>query len=178
MKRILLGIAATVSIVVIVVLGLALGQPDEFKVERQIAIAASPAVIFSNLDNFKRWALWSPWEKLDPDMGKTFSGPPSGVGASYAWEGKEAGSGKMTVTDSKPGQDLTIRLEFIKPFEATNTTVFALSPRASDTMVRWTMTGPMNMISKIMCVFADMDAMIGKDFDAGLAALKRVSESP
>jgi hypothetical protein len=176
MKRILLGIAAAVSVAVIVVLGLALSQPDKFKLERSIAISADPAKIYGNLDDFKRWEAWSPWEKLEPSMNKTYTGPPSGVGSSYAWEGKEVGSGRMTVTDSRPGQQLTIRLEFLKPFEATNTTVFELTPKGSGTEVRWIMTGENNMFGKVMGVFADMDSMVGKDFESGLSALKRVSE--
>ena len=177
MKRILLGIAAVISVVVIVVLALALGQPDEFKVERQIAIAAPPTAIYANLDDFHRWAAWSPWEKIEPSMKKTYSGPASGTGAKYAWEGKQVGSGNMAVTESKPNEHIQIRLEFTKPFAAVNTTVFQLEPRAADTKVSWVMTGQNNFVSKIMCVFASMDSMIGKDFEAGLSSLKQVSES-
>jgi len=178
MKRILLGAAAAVSVVVVIVLILALMQPDTFKLEREVAISAPPATIFANLDDFKRWELWSPWEKLEPGMKKSYSGPATGVGSTYEWEGKEVGSGRMTITDSKPSEELTIKLEFMKPFEATNKTVFALAPRGSDTQVRWIMTGENNMFGKVMGVFADMDSMVGKDFENGLAALKRVSESP
>ena len=162
----------------VIVLGLALTQPDTFKLERDIAINAQPAAIYANLDNFKRWELWSPWEKLEPGMHKSYTGPATGPGSIYEWEGKEVGSGRMTITDSKPSQALTIKLEFFKPFEATNQTVFELAPRASDTQVRWIMTGENNMFGKVMGVFADMDSMVGKDFENGLAALKRVSESP
>jgi hypothetical protein len=178
MKRILLGIAAAISVAVIIVLGLALAQPDKFTLQREIAIAAQPPVIFANLEDFKRWEAWSPWEKLEPTMSKVYSGPASGVGSSYAWEGKEVGSGKMTITESRPSQHLAIRLEFIKPFEATNTTLFELSPRGADTQVKWIMTGDNSLFGKVMGVFADMDAMVGKDFETGLSALKRVSESP
>lgn len=178
MKRILLGVAAAISVVVVVVLGLALTQPPTFKLEREITINAQPATVYANLDDFKRWELWSPWEKLEPGMKKTYSGPATGVGSLYEWEGKEVGSGRMTITDSKPSQQLTIKLDFIKPFEATNTTVFELAPRSAGTQVRWIMTGENNFFGKVMGVFADMDSMVGKDFEAGLAQLKRVSESP
>jgi carbon monoxide dehydrogenase subunit G len=177
MKRILLGVAAAVSVLVIIVLGLALGQPDQFKVEREIAIAAQPAAVYANLDDFHRWEGWSPWEKIEPSMKKTYTGPATGTGSSYAWEGKEVGAGRMTITDSRPAQQLTIKLEFTKPFEATNTTVFELSPQGTDTKVRWIMTGQNNFVGKIMGVFADMDSMVGKDFEDGLRSLKRVSES-
>jgi hypothetical protein len=178
MKRILLIAAAAVSVVVIIVLGLALGQPDTFKLEREITISAQPGTIYANLDDFKRWELWSPWEKLEPNIKKTYSGPARGVGSIYEWEGKEVGSGRMTISDSKPTRELTIKLEFIKPFEAINTTVFELAPRGTDTQVRWIMTGDNNLFGKVMGVFTDMDSMVGKDFESGLAALKRVSESP
>jgi hypothetical protein len=177
MKRILLGIAVVISVAVIIVLVLALGQPDDFQVQRQIAIAAPAAAIYPNLDDFHRWEAWSPWEKIEPGMKKTYSGPASGTGSSYAWEGKEVGSGNMTVTESKPSEHLQIRLEFTKPFAAVNNTAFDLKPLASDTQVSWVMTGRNNFVSKIMCVFTDMDTMIGKDFEAGLNALKQVSES-
>lgn len=177
MKRILLGVAAAISVLVIIILGLALGQPDQFKVERDIAIAAQPAKVYANLDDFHRWEGWSPWEKIEPSMKKTYTGPATGTGSSYAWEGKEVGAGRMTITDSRPAQQLTIKLEFTKPFQATNTTVFELTPQGADTKVRWIMTGQNNFVGKIMGVFADMDSMVGKDFEDGLRSLKRVSES-
>jgi hypothetical protein len=176
MKRILLGIAVVISVAVIIILALALGQPDDFRVERQIAIAAPATAIYANLDDFHRWAAWSPWEKIEPSMKKTYSGPASGTGSKYAWEGKQVGMGNMTVTDSKPNEHLQIRLEFTKPFAAINDTVFELKPRTTDTQVSWVMTGKNNFVSKIMSVFADMDSMIGKDFESGLNGLKQVSE--
>lgn len=176
MKRILLGLAAAVSVAVIIVLGLALAQPDKFKVEREIAIAAQPAAVYANLEDFHRWEAWSPWEKIEPSMKKTYTGPATGTGSMYEWEGKEVGSGKMTITDSRPAEQLTIKLEFLKPFEATNTTVFELSPQGTETKVRWIMTGQNQFVGKVMGVFADMDSMVGKDFEDGLRSLKRVSE--
>ena len=178
MKKILLGIVGVLVVAVAVVLGLATTKPDSFSVERQIVIAAPPAAIFANLDDFHRWAAWSPWEKMEPGMKKTFSGAASGPGAVYEWEGKEVGSGRMTITDSTPNQKLAIKLEFLKPFEATDNTVFELTPASAATRVRWNMSGPQNFMSKVMAVFMNMDTMIGKDFDEGLAGLKRISESP
>ena len=178
MKKVLWSVAAALVATIAVVLGIATTKPDSFEVERQIVIAAPPAVIFANLEDFKRWESWSPWEKLEPGMKKTFSGPASGVGASYAWQGKEVGAGKMTVTDSTPNQKLTIQLDFTKPFEAANVVHFDLTPASAATRVSWRMNGPMPFASKVMAVFADMDSLIGKDFDKGLAQLKSVSESP
>ena len=178
MKKIVLGIVGVLVVVVAAVLGLATTKPDSFSVERQIVIAAPPAAIFANLDDFHRWAAWSPWEKLEPTMKKTFSGAANGPGAVYEWEGKEVGHGRMTITDSTPNQKLDIKLEFIKPFEATDATVFELTPASAATKVRWNMSGSQNFMAKVMAVFMDMDKMIGKDFEAGLADLKRISESP
>ena len=178
MQKILLIALGVVVAAVAVVLGLATTKPDTFEVERQIVIAAPPAAIFGYLEDFKRWGDWSPWEKLDPGLKRSFSGAPSGVGASYAWEGKKAGSGKMTVTDSTPNQKLKIQLDFTQPFASDNSVLFELTPASAATRVRWSMTGPMSFPSKIMCVFADMDSMIGKDFEKGLSQLKAVAESP
>src|SRR5262245_4833564 len=102
MKRILLGIAAVISAALIIILAMALGQPNDFRVERQIVIAAPANAIYPNLDDFHRWAAWSPWEKIEPSMKKTYSGPASGTGSKYAWDGNKVGSGNMTLTESKP----------------------------------------------------------------------------
>lgn len=179
-KKVLLGVVGVIGLVVVVVLALAARQPDTFKVERNLIVQAPQSAIFPNLADFHRWSAWSPWEHLDPNMKKTFSGPPTGVGSSYAWVGNDkAGEGEMTVTESTPEEQLKVKLHFIKPFEATNATTFSLRPVPGNmgTQVVWTMEGPMQFASKVMCVFMDMDAMIGKDFEAGLANLKRVSES-
>lgn len=179
-KKIGLGILGGVVLVVAVVLLLAASKPDSFQVERQTAIQAPSSAIFANLEDFHRWGAWSPWEHLDPNMRKTYSGPPSGVGASYAWSGNaDVGEGRMTVLESRPNEELKVKLEFLKPFEATNTTTYRLVPISGNngTQVTWIMEGPSSFMSKLFSVFADMDSMIGKDFETGLANLKRVSES-
>lgn len=177
-KKILLGIAGALALVVVVVIGLAASKPATFRVERGATIGAPPTAVFSNLEDFHRWAEWSPWEKLDPQMQRTHGGPPNGPGATYAWSGNDdVGEGRMTVLATKPNERVEIKLEFLKPFEATNTTIFALKPVSGGTEVSWSMEGPNSFIGKVMSVFADMDAMIGKDFEAGLANLKRVSEA-
>lgn len=180
LKKVLLGIVGAVVIVVAAVLLLAATKPATFKVERATVIAAPSSAIYPNIADFHRWAAWSPWEHLDPQMRKTYSGPPSGVGSSYAWSGNsDAGEGKMTVLESVPNEQVKIRLEFLKPFESTNTTTYALRPVSGNngTRVVWTMEGPNSFMGKLISVFASMDEMIGKDFEAGLANLKRVSES-
>jgi uncharacterized protein YndB with AHSA1/START domain len=179
LKKVLLGILGVLVLLVGGVLALASTKPDTFSVERHTTIAASPAIVYANLDDFHRWAAWSPWEKLDPGMKKTYGGPAKGVGSTYAWSGNDdVGEGRMTVLESDPNRRLVVRLEFIKPFATTSTTVYTLEPAAAGgTELTWSMDGPNSFPGKIMSVFVDMDAMIGKDFEKGLADLKRISES-
>jgi len=178
LKKILLGVLGAVAIAIVGVLAIAASKPAEFRIERKTVINAAPAAVFANIADFHRWPAWSPWERLDPQMKKTYAGPSSGPGSSYAWSGNsKVGEGRMTVLESRPNEELKLKLEFLKPFEATNTTIYALRPSGSGTEITWSMEGPNSFMGKVMSVFADMDAMIGKDFEAGLANLKRVSES-
>ena len=151
-------------------------RPDSFSVERRVVIQAPPEKIQPFIADFHRWADWSPWEKLDPAMQRTFGGPPAGVGATYGWQGnKDVGSGRMEVKAAAPDK-VSIQLDFIEPFEGHNTTDFVLAPKDGGTEVRWVMYGPAPYISKLMGVFVSMDAMIGKDFEKGLAQLKAAAE--
>lgn len=173
LKKILLGIVVIVAVILIA----AAFQPNEFKVERRATIAAAPAAVFPHVNEFKKWQAWSPWEKLDPQMKRTFGGPEGGVGATYAWVGNsDVGEGKMTITESRPNEKVQIKLDFIKPFESSSDTVFALAPDGKGTAVRWTMSGKNNYMSKLFCLFMNMDKMVGGDFEKGLAALKAVAE--
>jgi Polyketide cyclase / dehydrase and lipid transport len=153
-------------------------RPSAFRVERSALIVAPREVVFRNLEDFHRWGAWSPWEKLDPKMERSYDGPSSGVGASYRWHGnREVGEGRMTVTGSKPPTQLAIRLEFIAPLAATNEVVFSVSPHiAGTTEVRWAMTGNNDFLAKAASLFMNVDAMVGGAFEQGLADLKRVSE--
>jgi hypothetical protein len=177
-KTLALSTVALLAAAVAGLLGLALSKPDTYQVQREIVVAAAPATIFENLDDFRRWAEWSPWERLEPGVNKTYAGPPSGVGASYAWEGKDIGSGKLIVTHSSPPQKLAIRLELLKPAAETNEMSFELTPLPAATRVRWSMSGPTRFAAKLLSVFASTDAFIGRDLDAGLARLKTLCESP
>lgn len=154
-------------------------QPGGFRIERSAVIDAPQEVVFRNLDDFQRWGAWSPWEKLDPNMQRTFEGPARGVGASYAWKGNaKAGAGRMTVTSSRAPQRLDIRLEFSAPMEAINQVEFDVSPHVADlTEVRWSMQGTRGFVEKAFALVADVDGMVGGDFDRGLAALKQVCEA-
>lgn len=176
-KKLLLGIGGALVLAILLVLGLASTKPPTFRVERQATILAPPEAVFSKLDDFHQWAAWSPWEKLDPGMQRTFGGASKGVGASYAWRGNsDVGEGNMTVLESRPNEHLALRLEFLKPFAATNTTTYTLKPAGAGTNITWAMEGPNSLMGKVMSVFVSMDSMIGKDFEQGLSNLKRLAE--
>jgi uncharacterized protein YndB with AHSA1/START domain len=152
-------------------------KPDTFEVRRTASIAAPPDKIFPLINEFDRWSAWSPWEKKDPAMKRTRSGTDSGKGAVYAWDGNgDVGKGRMEITDVAPPSKVTIKLDFEKPFEAHNVVDFMLSPKGDTTDVTWTMRGPAPFFSKVMQVFVDMDNMVGRDFEAGLANLKALAE--
>jgi polyketide cyclase/dehydrase/lipid transport protein len=170
-------IAIGVGLVIVAVLIIAANKPDSFRVQRVTVIHASADEVFPMIDDFSRWSTWSPWEKLDPAMQRTISVPPAGKGAVYSWKGNsEAGAGRMEIIESTPTSKLTIKLDFIEPFEGHNVTHFTLLPRGDSTEVTWAMDGPAPFVTKLMQVFIDMDKMIGKDFEAGLANMKRIAE--
>jgi uncharacterized protein YndB with AHSA1/START domain len=171
----------TLGIVVVLavlgILALAASKPDTFTVQRSVTVKAPPEKVFALLDDFHRWDAWSPWEKLDPSMKRTFSGAERGKGAVYAWQGEgKAGAGRMEITDSTPPSKVAIKLDFIKPFETSNVVDFTIVPQGDQSTVTWTMRGPSPFVAKLMQVFVSMDAMIGKDFDSGLAAIKAAAE--
>jgi Polyketide cyclase / dehydrase and lipid transport len=174
----LLTIALAVVVAVAALLAFAATRPSTFTVQRSATIAAPAERIYPLLDDFHRWGAWSPWEKLDPELKRTFSGAGSGPGAVYAWQGnKKVGEGRMEILASDAPSRLRIQLDFLKPFEAHNTTVFALAPDVGGTRVSWTMNGSKNFIFKLMGIFMNMDNMIGVDFERGLANLKTVAET-
>ncbi|MBW8849872.1 MAG: SRPBCC family protein [Xanthomonadales bacterium] len=152
-------------------------KPDTFQVQRRATIAAPPERVFALIDDFHRWGEWSPWEKLDPAMTRTFEGPASGTGAVYAWKGnKDVGQGRMEITESTPPGRIAIKLDFIEPMESDNVTEFVLAPKDGGTEVTWTMRGPSPYLTKVMDTVVGMDRLIGKDFEAGLANMKAAAE--
>lgn len=170
-------IAYALFAVIVVVLGLAFAQPDSYTVTRSAAIKAPPEKILPLITDFHQWSAWSPWEHLDPNMKRTFSGAPSGAGAVYGWEGNdEVGAGRMEITGVAAPSRVDIKLDFIKPFVSHNTTAFTLQPQGDTTNVTWTMSGPSDFTTKLMGVFVSMDKMIGPDFEKGLAGMKSVAE--
>lgn len=170
-------IAIVVVLLILVVLIVAATQPDVFRVERAISITAPPDQVFALINDFRRWDAWSPWDKKDPAMKRTYGATASGKGANYAWEGnKDIGKGSMEITDSVPPSRIQIKLEFLQPFEAHNIVSFTLEARGSATQVTWAMEGPVPYFAKIIHMFCNTDRMVGKDFEAGLASLKAVAE--
>jgi len=153
-------------------------QPDTFRIQRATSIKAPQERIFAVLNDFLRWEAWSPWEKKDPAMKRTFSAVTSGKGAVYAWEGNsDVGHGRMEIAESVAPSKVAIKLDFVKPFETHNVVEFTLEPRGDSTHVTWVMQGPMPYISKLITVFVNMDSMVGKDFETGLVNLKAVTEN-
>jgi hypothetical protein len=169
-------IAGVLVGLVVAVLLFASTRPGSFSVERRIVIQAPPEKIQPLLVDFRRWADWSPWERLDPAMKRSFGGPPAGVGATYGWQGNQAvGSGRMEVKSAAPDK-VSIQLDFIEPFEGHNTADFLLAPKGGGTEVRWVMFGPASFVTKLMGLFVSMDSMVGPDFERGLAQLKAAAE--
>jgi len=153
-------------------------RPGTYHVERSTKVDAPASLVFAQLDDFKSWAAWSPWEKMDPNMQKTFTGPPEGVGASYSWQGNDkVGKGKMTITGSQPVTGIKYKLEFIEPFAAVAESDFSLVPQGDQAVkVVWAMDGTNDLMGKVFGIFMNMDAAIGADFERGLTSLKAIAE--
>ena len=172
--KILIAVVVLIALLVVIIAM----RPSTFRVERVATIAAPAEVVFDKVNNLRGWGAWSPWERKDPDMRRTFGGPPEGVGSTYAWAGdKNVGEGRMTIERSDRPSLIRIKLEFFKPFAGTNTATFTFTPDAQGTKVNWVMDGRYNFISKGVSMVMDMDRMIGNDFEAGLAALKAQAEA-
>ena len=177
MFKVIAVIAGVLVIAVAVVLILAATKPDAFSVRRAITVNVPPERIFSLIDDFHQWGNWSPYENKDPAMKRTYSGAASGRGAIYAWDGdKNVGSGRMEILDASSPSKIVIKLDFFTPFEGHNVAEFTMLPQGDATNVTWLMHGPAPFLSKVMQVFINFDTMIGKDFEIGLANLKKLTE--
>jgi len=173
----LLKILIPVAVIVLGFLAVVAMQPADYRVTRTATIAAPAAAVFAQVNDFHNWQAWSPWEKMDPAMKRTYEGAPAGRGAIYAWVGnKEVGEGRMTVTESRPNELIRIKLEFVKPFRATNVAEFSFEPRGDQTAVTWTMTGEKNFLTKAIHLFMNIDRMVGGSFETGLAQMKALVE--
>jgi uncharacterized protein YndB with AHSA1/START domain len=170
-------IALVLAAAIAVVLILAATKPSTFSVRRATTIKAPPGKIFPLINDFHQWGSWSPYEHKDPAMKRSYSGTESGKGAIYAWDGnRNVGSGRMEIIDASAPSKIVIKLDFFTPFEGHNTAEFTMLPQADGTNVTWLMHGPAPIMSKVMQVFINIDHMVGKDFEVGLANLKRLAE--
>ena len=169
-------VLAVIAGLFLLLLIVAATKPAAFRIERSMSIKAPPEKIFPLITNFHSWGGWSPWENIDPNLKRTYSGPASGKGAVYEWEGPKAGKGRMEILDAPASSKVTIKLDFLKPFEAHNTAEFTLQSSGGTTTVTWAMFGPQAFIGKVMCVFINMDKMLGKNFEQGLASMKTLAE--
>jgi hypothetical protein len=170
-------IAVVLAIAIAVVLILAATKPGTFAVQRATTVKAPPEKIFPLINDFHQWGSWSPYETKDPAMKRTYSGATSGQGSVYAWDGnKNVGSGRMEILDASAPSKIVIKLDFFTPFEGHNTAEFTMLPQGNVTSLTWLMHGPAPFMSKLMQVFMNIDNMIGKDFEIGLANLKRLTE--
>ena len=170
----MIGIAVVVLIAAVFIF--AATKPDTFRVQRAASIKAPPERISTVLSDFRGWEAWSPWEKMDPAMKRSYSGATKGKGTVYAWEGNsKVGQGRMEITEAAPSK-VAMNLDFVKPFEAHNKVVFTLAPKGDATEVTWSMQGPLPYVAKVVHLVFDMDGMVGRQFETGLANLKAVAE--
>jgi uncharacterized protein YndB with AHSA1/START domain len=177
MLEVIVIIAVILAVAIAAILIIAATKPDTLRVQRAISIKAPPERIFSLISDFHQWVAWSPYEQKDPAMKRTYDGAERGKGAVYAWDGdKNVGSGRMEILEASAPQKIVIKLDFFKPFEGHNTAEFTMLPQGDATNLTWTMTGPAVFMSRVMQVFMNLDHMIGRDFEAGLANLKKLTE--
>lgn len=177
LKKTLLVLAGLLAVAIVGVLVAASTKPDDFRIQRSASITAPPEKIFPLINDFRAFGSWSPYEKLDPAMKRSYTGAAAGKGAVYAWEGDgQAGAGRMEITESASPSRIALNLDFTKPFEAHNIVEFTLEPRGGATIVTWAMHGPTPFLAKVMHVFINFDRMVGADFETGLANLKTLAE--
>lgn len=173
LKKIFLLLIAAVAVLMVV----AATRPDNFRVERSTTINAPSDKIFPLINDFRSWGSWSPWDKMDPQLKREFSGAPLGKGAVYAWSGnKDVGKGRMEIIESTPSSKIVVKLDFEVPFEAHNTVEFTLVPQGSGTRVTHVMYGPSPFVARLMGLFVSMDSMVGGKFEEGLASIKKLAE--
>jgi uncharacterized protein YndB with AHSA1/START domain len=171
MSTVLAVIALVIVLAIVVIVALALRKPSTFRIERSTTIKAPPEKIFPLIIDFRRWVAWSPWEKLDAELKRTYGGAEIGKGATYGW-----GTGRMEIIEAAPHSRILIKLDFLKPFEAHNTAEFTFAPQGDGTRVDWAMYGPNIFMARLMSVFLNTDKLAGKDFEKGLAAMKTAAE--
>lgn len=174
MSTAMIVIVVLAAVVVVLAILIAM-RPSEFRITRSTVVSAPPANVFAHVNDFHRWQEWSPWAKRDPNAKNAYEGSASGAGAIFRWSGNsEVGEGCMTMLDSRPNELILIKLEFMRPFKATNSAEFAFKPAGNGTAVTWSMSGRHNFMMKAFGLFMNMDKMVGADFEKGLTNLKAV----
>ena len=177
MLEVIVIVAIILAVAIAAVLVLAMTKSSTLRVQRSISIQASPERIFPLIADFHQWLHWSPYERKDPAMKRTYEGAANGKGAVYAWNGdKNVGSGRMEILEASAPEKFVIKLDFFTPFEGHNTAEFTMLPQGDGTHVTWLMHGPARFMTRLIQVFMNLDNMIGKDFEAGLANLKTITE--
>jgi uncharacterized protein YndB with AHSA1/START domain len=172
--NILIGLAVIIVLFVVVVSM----RPADFKVTRSATIDAPPEVVFTQVNDLHNWEAWSPWAKLDPNAKNTYEGPPAGQGAAFAWDGNNnVGAGRMTITESRPGELVRFKLDFERPMKGTNIAEFIFKPSGNQTVVSWTMTGKYSFMGKAFDLVMNCEKMVGGQFDQGLAQMKTLAEA-
>jgi Polyketide cyclase / dehydrase and lipid transport len=178
LKKILIGLGVVAAIVVAFLIVVAM-QPSDFRITRSAKMSATPATVFAQVNDYHKWDAWSPWAKLDPNAKATFEGPTSGTGATMTWSGNDkVGEGRQTIIESRADDMIRIKLDFLKPFEATNTAEFTFKPEGDQTVVTWSMYGKNNFMGRAVSLFMDCDKMVGSEFEKGLASMKAIVEAP
>ena len=173
-----LSIGIAILVLIIAVVAFIATRPASFRIQRSAQVSAPPSVVFAIINDLHQWGRWSPYDKRDPNMKKTFGGPAEGPGAIYTWDGNnEVGEGRLTIQESKPGELVRMKLEFSRPFKATNEVNFKLEPCEGGTRVSWIMDGKNNFMTKAMSLIMNMDKMVGNDFEQGLANLDTVAQA-
>ena len=174
LKKILLGLVAVIALF----LAYAATRPADFRVERSLAIAASPLALFEEVNDHRKFNAWNPFLKVDPNVKNTYAGPSSGVGAVCSWDGNsDIGAGSSTIIESKPGELVRMRMDWKRPLEGTSTVDFTFKPQGEKTVVTWAMYGKNEFLGKVVSVFMDCDKMCGPAFEEGLANLGKVAEA-
>jgi Polyketide cyclase / dehydrase and lipid transport len=171
-------IVFVVLVLLAAILGFATMKPDTLRVQRDARINASSQSLFALVNDFHRWGSWAPQDRMDPKMKRSYSGAASGVGAVSEWDSSgQAGKGRMEITAALPPSKITVRVDFVKPFEAHNINEFTFDPEGDNTKVTWAMQGSNIYLTKIMSVFINMDRMLGTHFETGLRNLKTIAEA-
>ncbi len=174
----LLKILIALAVVIVLLLVVVAMQPATFRVARSTTMSAPAATVFAQVNDFHKWEAWNPWGKIDPTMKQTYEGAPAGVGTIYTWDGnKNVGTGRMTIEESRPGELIRIKMEFLKPFANTSTAEFSFKPEGNHTAVTWSMAGEKNFMAKAIHLCVNMDKMIGGQFEKGLADMKSAAEA-